>query len=91
MSHRDDVLRQAMALPVDDRAYVVTFLERSLTDAGEIEGEDAEPSGDAISGPEFLAELKRRSASYRAGAATSRPGDEVLADMKARNASEKSA
>jgi hypothetical protein len=31
MSIRDDVLRQAMALPAEDRAFVVTNLERSLS------------------------------------------------------------
>lgn len=90
MSHRDDVLRQAMALPAEDRAYVVTLLERSLTDADELWGEDTELSGGALTGSEFLAELQRRSAAYRAGTSTARPAKEVLADMKDRDASDQS-
>lgn len=92
MSHRDDVLRQAMALPAEDRAYVLTILERSLNgNAGNLSTEETETAGEGLSGDALLAELRRRSAAYRAGTTTARPAAEVLADLKARQSSEKSA
>lgn len=90
MSHRDEILRQAMALPHEDRAYVVTLLERSLSDADEASDGHQEFSGDAISGQAFVAELERRSAAYRAAETRARPADEVLTDLKTRQASENS-
>lgn len=86
MSHRDELVRQAMALPAEDRAYVVTVLGRSLTSDGEIAPEDEEEpgesiSGESISGEAMLAELERRSAAYRAGTTTARPAADVLADL----------
>jgi hypothetical protein len=82
MSNREQILQEALALPRDDREYVATALEESLT--GE-NGESPDADVDAvISGVEFLAELQRRSAAYRAGTTTSRPADEVLADLTKR-------
>ena len=75
MSDREVVLQQALALPPDDRAYLATALEQSL--AGE---------GDPMSSREFLAELQRRSAAYRAGTTTARPAAQVLADLRQRQA-----
>lgn len=91
MSHRDDVLRQAMALPFEDRAFVVTALERSLSGDGESEAaNECEDGSDGISGAALLEELQRRSAAYRAGTSTARPASVVLADLKARQARERS-
>jgi putative addiction module component (TIGR02574 family) len=68
MSAREDVLREALALSPEDRAYVIDVLENSL-----------EP--ERLTGEEFLSELRRRSAAYRAGTTTARSIDEVLADL----------
>ena len=88
MTHREEVLRQAMALPAEDRAYVVTVLERSLASGAEELKSAEEIPADGISGARLLAELERRSAAYRAGTTTSRAAVDVLADLKARQASE---
>lgn len=91
MSHREDVVRQAMALPAEDRAYVITVLENSLTSATDGLPSDADVSSDRMSGEAFLAELERRSAAYRAGSTTARPIADVLADLYARQTGERSA
>lgn len=88
MPHREDVLRQAMALPVEDRAYVVTVLERTLASGGSALTHDTEAPPDDVSGGAFFAELDRRSAAYHAGTAVVRPAAEVLAEMKARQSNE---
>jgi putative addiction module component (TIGR02574 family) len=77
MSDREVILEQALALPPDDRAFVATPLEQSL--AGD---------GDPLSSDEFLAELQRRSAAYRAGTTTARPAVQVLADLRRRETAE---
>jgi putative addiction module component (TIGR02574 family) len=77
MADREAILQQALALPPDDRAYVATALEHSLTS-----------DGDPMSSKDFLGELERRSAAYRAGATTARPAAEVLADLRRRQAGE---
>lgn len=87
---RDELLRQAMASPAEDRAYFVTVLERSLTEVGEASTDKAVDDGDAVSGDALLAELDRRSAAYRRGASAARPAADVLADLKARQAREES-
>lgn len=91
MSHRDELLRQAMALPAEDRAYVVTILARSLAGADEAIAGDLEMPGDALAGEALQAELERRSLAYRAGTTVARGAAEVIADLKARQASEQSA
>ena len=73
MSDRELILQQALALPLDDRAYVVRALEQSL--AG---------NGDRLLNEELLAKLQRRSAAHGAGATTARPAAEVLADLRRR-------
>lgn len=88
MPHREEVLRQAMALPVEDRAYVVTILERTLVRGGSPSSRDTEAPSDGVSGAAFMAELERRSAAYQAGTAVVRPAAEVLAEMKSRQSSE---
>jgi putative addiction module component (TIGR02574 family) len=75
MADRDAILQQALALSPDDRAFVATVLEQSLSE-----------SGDAIGGEALLAELQRRSAAYRAGTTTARPAANVLADLRRRQA-----
>lgn len=90
MSHLDELLRQAMALPAEDRAYVVTILEGSLAEPCNEAADEPEMPEGALTGEDFLAELNRRSAAYREGTMTARPAAEVLADLRARQASEKS-
>jgi hypothetical protein len=88
LSHREEVLQQALALPPEDRAFVAAALEQSLPDgAMSTDAVDAE-SADALGGPEFLAELRRRSAAFRAGRRTARPAAEVLGDLRRRQAGE---
>lgn len=91
MYQREDVLRQAMALPAEDRAYVVTVLTHSLTGAAEDSAREAEMPSDGLSGEAFMAELERRSDAYRAGSTTARPIADVLADQYARQTGERSA
>lgn len=91
MSQVDELVRQAMALSDEDRAYVVTILERSLIGRGSATTDEPDLPSDAVTGEAFLAELERRSAAYRAGTMTARPAAEVLAELRARQASEKSA
>ena len=74
MSQREVILQQALALPPEDRAYVATALEDSLEEG--------------LSAKEFLIELQRRSAAYRAGATSARPAGEVLADLRRRKKGE---
>lgn len=69
MLHREEILQQALSLSPEDRAFVVSELEQSL--------EQGWPESEA-----FFAELRRRSAAYRAGATTARPAEEVLADLR---------
>jgi putative addiction module component (TIGR02574 family) len=75
MPDRDVILLQALALPPNDRAYVASALEQSLSG-----------DSDSMSSEAFLAELQRRSAAYRAGTTTARPAAEVLADLSDRQA-----
>lgn len=75
MSTREEIAQLALALPPDDRAYVAEVLELSLIPAEESENHS-----------EFLAELERRSAAYRAGTMTARPGLEFIEELKARRA-----
>jgi Putative addiction module component len=79
MTHREQVLQEALSLPPEDRAYVAAALEESLS--------PADPS-QAASGAELLAELKRRSSAYRAGAASAKPAADVLAEQRRRQAGE---
>jgi hypothetical protein len=86
LAHREEVLQQALALPPADRAFVAAALEQSLgvlvPDA--IDGE----SGDACAGADFLKELQRRSAAFRSGQTSARPVQDVLADLRRRQAGE---
>jgi putative addiction module component (TIGR02574 family) len=73
MADRDAILQQALALSPDDRAFVATVLEQSLSE-----------SSDSISGEALLAEFQRRSAAYRAGTTTARSAADVVADLRRR-------
>ena len=75
MSKRDEVARTALALSPEDRAWVLESIERSLLSDPE-----------CLTGAELLAELERRSAAYRAGTTTAHSAEEVLAELRARQA-----
>jgi hypothetical protein len=75
MTHREQVLQQALSLPPEDRAYVAAALEESLS--------ATEPSS-----AELLTELQRRSSAYRAGATSATPATDVLAEQRRRQAGE---
>lgn len=82
MDQREDILQQALALPLSDRAFVIAALQESLpTDAA------GRGSSDAISGDDFLAELRRRSEAYRNGTMAARPAAEILAELRAKSGS----
>jgi len=84
MATREEITRQALALPPEDRAYIASELERSLAEAPD---RPATAAGDA----ELLAELKRRSAAYRDGTTTARPAANVIADLQDAASSERPA
>lgn len=86
MLQRDEILQQALALPLTDRLYIADALEQSLADLPPPEGE-----GRLVSPAEFLAELERRSADLRSGKTKAIPADEVMAEMWKRNAKERTA
>lgn len=58
MANRDEIVQQALALPPDDRAYVVDVLEQSL-----IEGDFASPEIAAA----WMEEIERRASAYERG------------------------
>lgn len=80
MTLREQLLQQALTLPVDDQAFLVQSLEDHLIAQRGSQTEEA----DGISGPELLAELQRRSEAYRSGQAPSRLASEVMADLRQR-------
>lgn len=84
MTQREDVLQQALALPPRDQAYVAHALENHLI--ANLPPETDEAAG--VSGDAFLAELRRRSAAYRAGTTTARDAADVMADLRQRQAHE---
>lgn len=76
MTQLESLLQQALALPRPDRARVVDALQQSLVDDGD--------SRDS----ESIQELMRRSKAYREGTTTSRPAEDVLADLRKRQSSD---
>ena len=89
MSQREAVLQQALALPTEDRAYVVSILERSLACNDRTQtGATLESDGPSHSSAELQRELEHRSAAYRAGSTTARPAADVLADLNCRQIGE---
>lgn len=75
METRDEIIRHALALPPEDRAYIVSELERSFIQAPD------QPASTA-SHNSLLLELKRRSAAYRAGENQARPAADVIAGLR---------
>jgi hypothetical protein len=75
MATREEVARQALALSLEDRVYLVGEIERSVA---EETGRSTAVSIDQ----ESLTEWKRRSAAYRAGETTSRSTVDVLAEIR---------
>lgn len=73
MINREHILEQALALPLEDRAYVVAALEESLPATNPAEAESAS---------ELLKELRRRSAAFRAGATSAKSAAEVLEEQR---------
>ncbi len=84
MTAREQLLQQALALPVADQA----FLAQSLADhlIAHAAPETEESAG--VAGEELLLELRRRSAAYQSGQSTSRSAADVLSDLRQRQASE---
>jgi putative addiction module component (TIGR02574 family) len=78
----EQILKNALALPPEDRAFIVAALEQSL---GVPDAIDAE-SPCAISGEELRTELQRRSEAYRTGATSNRSSSEVLDDQRRKQA-----
>jgi putative addiction module component (TIGR02574 family) len=69
----DELLKRAMALPLEDRAAMVNSLLESLDGT---EDEDAEAAWDD--------EIKRRVDDIRSGRVKTIPGEQVLARLNAR-------
>ena len=90
MTMREQVLQNALSLPPEDRAFVAAALEESLeTDSADDVPDAVEgTSASAISGKRLLAELQRRSATYRTGTTTARPATDVLTDQRRKQAGE---
>jgi putative addiction module component (TIGR02574 family) len=86
LSQRDEILQQILALPPEDRAFVVAAIEQSLgpSPPDAVRGD----SSDALAGADLLSELQRRSSAYREGRTTARSADEVLTDLRRRQADE---
>ncbi len=75
MTHREQILEQALTLSPEDRAFVVAALSQSLDSVATQANQTAE---------ELSTELQRRSAVYRAGQSTARPAAVVLAEQRER-------
>lgn len=66
----DHVMTEAMSLPIEARAYIAERLLASLDQEDEIS-------------PEWMAELERRRADYKAGKTTAIPMDEMMGKTRA--------
>jgi putative addiction module component (TIGR02574 family) len=75
---KDEILEQALALPVKDRAELAARLLRSLDDGYE---QDLSPEEWEAAWAE---EIRRRSEQYHAGQTAARDWDEALTDMRRR-------
>lgn len=73
MSLRENILQAALSLPPEDRTYIANALQDSLVCVEYVSDE-------------FMAELQRRSAAYRAGLMAARPMSKVLTDLRMRDA-----
>ncbi|MDB5337832.1 MAG: hypothetical protein JWN70_3451 [Planctomycetaceae bacterium] len=83
MTLREQVLEQVLALPLTDQAFVARAVSNHLIRHLPPETEESESDEAAL-----LSELRRRSASYRAGTTTARDAAEVMADLRNRQSSE---
>jgi putative addiction module component (TIGR02574 family) len=73
MSHREQVLQEALALPPEDRVFVADQLEQSLS-----HGEFASPEISAA----WNDEIERRLAAYDRGESQSADADAALEAMR---------
>lgn len=80
MSLRDEILQQALALPVEDRAFVLEALEESLPSCS------CHPRTSAQSG--FLKELQNRAHACGHGHSQAREATVVLAELRQRQRDE---
>jgi len=75
MSHRDEIVKQALGLAAEDRAFIADKLEESL-------------SGDGFATPEiaaaWAAEIERRVAAYDRGEIEALPGDTAIERIRER-------
>jgi len=81
MSGRDEIIRQAMTLTPEDRAYVADRIEQSLS-------QDGFASPDAAAA--WIAEIERRVAAYDCGELQATGIDVALARMQAQLADRRS-
>ena len=81
MTNRDEIARQALALPPEDRSYLADVLEQSLTS-----GEFASPEIAA----KWSAEIDRRLAAYDRGEVQATDFQTTLESIRARLAKHRS-
>lgn len=82
MNSRDDVLVRALALPIEDRAFVADLLERSLL-------EDQTVSTEVTSA--WVAEINRRIESIDRGSASGVDAETVLERIRERLSQQRAA
>jgi len=84
LSHRDDILQQALSMSPEDRAFVAAALHDSLLDLDEISPlDEGDPSGSGILiGEDFARELDRRMEAYLNGTMQAFSAEEVLNEMR---------
>jgi hypothetical protein len=85
MTLRDQILKQAMLLPVGDQAYLVRSLEDHLISQAPPESLESDTSD----GARLLEELRRRSATYRSRHSSARSAESLMADLRLRQSSER--
>ena len=74
MSHREQVLQEALALPPEDRVFVADQLEASLSGHGEFASSEISTA--------WNAEIERRLAEYDRGEVQSADADAALEGMR---------
>jgi putative addiction module component (TIGR02574 family) len=75
MSTREEIIQQALSLPVEDRAYVADAIEQSLG-----RGDFATPEIAAA----WMAEIERRALAYERGETTAEDWRTVISRLRAR-------
>lgn len=80
MTERESILRQALGLSPEDRAFVLLGLEQSFAEDTSLPCSDEDLAL-------FLAELNRRSAAFRTGETQARPASDVLMELRRRHVS----